>query len=107
MAALPAAAQVPDLAPFDAAVRAAMASEAVRRVETPRSLAALAMMTRVPDAGDPILPAARGAGDPALASVATLLGDRLAEGRPAFSTTGPGARALEGASKVRAIQGSR
>ncbi len=104
--ALPTSAQIPDLAPFDDAVRSSIASEAVRQVETPRSLVAIAMLMRVRDAGDPILPAAGGAEDAALARIATLLRERLSEGRPSFSTAGPGAAALEGASKVRAIKGS-
>ena len=106
-AVLPSAAQVPDLAPFDAAVRASITSEAVRGVETPRSLAAIAMMMRIAEPDDPILPAAAGSADPALANVAVLLRRRLLDGRPAFSTAGPGPRALEGASKANAIQGAR
>jgi hypothetical protein len=103
--AIPASAQIPDLAAFDAAVRASLTSEAVRRVETPSAVAALAMLMRVDDPGDPIFAAAAGAEDPVLAKIANLLQNRLQNGRPCFATTGPGARALEGASKVRAIQG--
>lgn len=104
-AVLPASAQVPAMKPFDDAVRAGLASEAVRRVETPRALAALAMLMRVGEADSPILRAGAGADDATLSAVAGLLRDRLGEGRPAFSVAGPGARALEGASKVNAIQG--
>lgn len=103
--AIPASAQIPDLAAFDAAVRASLTSEAVRRVETPSTVAALAMLMRVDDPGDPIFAAAAGAQDPVLAKIANLLQSRLENGRPCFATTGPGARAARGRGKLRAIQG--
>jgi hypothetical protein len=102
---LPGEAQSPGMEAFDAVARETLANEAVRAVESPRALAAMVLLTRVRDAGDPLLAAAAGSGDRVLASAARLLGGRLASDRPAYATTGPGLGALEGASKVNAIRG--
>jgi tetratricopeptide (TPR) repeat protein len=101
--ALPGAAQVPDMAPFDETVRTELSREAVRAVESPRALAALILLTRVRDAEDPLLQAASDTGDDALATAARLLAFRLRENRTTYATVGPGLAALEGASKASAL----
>ena len=105
VAALPTAGQIPEMEPFDAAVRKSMGHEAIRQVETPRTLAAMTLLTRVRDPGDPLLKSASESDDKTLARVAMLLRDRLTQGRSAYATRGPGAASLAGATKVNAIQG--
>lgn len=105
LAALPCEAHTPAMAAFDETARREVGLEAVRRVETPRVLAALVLMTRVRDAGDPLLAAAAESRDPDLSVFASMLADRLADGRKTYTTAGPGIDALSGASKESALRG--
>ncbi|USN99987.1 MAG: hypothetical protein H6810_04830 [Phycisphaeraceae bacterium] len=102
VSALPTASQVPAMAPFDEMVRRETGLEAVRKVSTPRVVAAMVLVTRVTDADDPLLAAAAGSGDESLVRLAALVSDRLREGRPAYSKTGRGLAALAGSSKATA-----
>lgn len=102
---LPASAQVPAMKPFDETVRLTLSREAIRAVDSPAVVAAMTLLTRVSDAGDPLFASAADSGDDHLSAVARLLDRRIAERRPAFATTGPGVASLEGASKGSVVRG--
>lgn len=106
ISALPSAAQIPAMEPFDGAVRRSLGLEAVRRVETPRVVAALALLTRVTDPDSPLIAAAAKSEDESLARLARAIGDRLRAGKPSLATAGPGLDALAGPTKSAAIRGA-
>jgi hypothetical protein len=106
LAALPSASQVASMAPFDEHVRRGVSLEAVRRIETPRVVAALLLLTRVTDPDSPLLDAARGSDDAGLSRLAAALEGRLREGGPALATAGPGIDGLAGSTKTSLLRGS-
>ncbi len=107
LAALPNATQAEAMKPFDDAVRRETGLDAVRRLTTPRVVAALVLMTRVPDADDPLFEAAEKSEDGSLATLAALLSQRLRGGRITYATAGPGIDALAGSSKASVLRGAR
>lgn len=96
LAALPTAAQLPAMEPFDAAARRLLATDAVRGTDQPRVVVGLVLLTRVRDAADPLLAAASAGSDPALADLASTIQRRLAAGDIAYATAGPGLAPLAG-----------
>ncbi len=107
LAALPNASQTGAMESFDDAARRETGLDAVRRLTTPRVVAALVLMTRVLDADDPLFEASTRSGDGLLAELAGLLSRRLRDGRVTYASAGPGIDALAGSSKASILRGAR
>jgi hypothetical protein len=106
LGALPSAAMVPAVAPFDNAVRATTelpeSTDPIERAEF-----ALVLLTRVADADDPLLSAAAGSSDTELRRVAIAGQRRLSAGLPTLSSSGPGVNSIIGPTRRMIIEEAR